>query len=493
MKLVCNSRLKNIIALYCIFLLNGCNSGSGDNEQIPAEPPSIANRLNFKAQPDFDDNLIATLDNIDKSLNSSINNIVTLPNNEILLIGQYATSDEYKDTKGFLARLTAQLELQQVVVDDGGFGGVCAHSSGKFSVAKFVKDQDNPDEDQYWVQIENYDDNGSLMTKTFLTDPFAENYYEIPFTQKEHDEYWYKIVNNTRTADPEHKVTFSNLVTYTSRSNFLRLHCDNEELLISYNYEGLKLTRYDQDLTQRWSQVISAQNFINSAYFGLAYTAVDSQGNIFVAASLTNNSVAAHNHRFSASLEYNSEKLTEANIIIRAYTPDGVPIIDKVIGSDESDSIADIEIINDTLLVGVNNRRLKSPEASNNTTEWDIGLFEVNLTDFSFNHHFLNFDNEDLLRGITRLGNDVYLFGVTGFNQVDTNSWVTNGKGFYKKLAYGSSQDWHSYIEIPGVRHSEIIDLTVVNNQLMAVGQSDAPITHSSDRNSSALLHVKNF
>ncbi|TQV87799.1 hypothetical protein [Aliikangiella coralliicola] len=471
-------------------LLVGCGGGSSSPPDV-VEPPPLVQKLEFKTQQGSNSNFIATIDDIDRSLNASLNKVATLPNNDLVIIGQYATSEEYKDTKGFFARITPDLEIKLMVEDSSGFAGLCTHPSGDYTLARFIEKENASQSDTFTVQIERYDDADNLTQKVFLTDPFAEDYYEFPFSQKEHEEFPYKIESNQRAAVPNYRPEFSNWITYTNRSNFLQLHCIEEELLVSYNYEGLKLTRYDQSLQQQWSQAITTRNFYNSSFERLAHTAIDSHGNVIVATNFPNNGALAYNHRFSTSYEYDPQKLNTSNLLVKAFTPEGALIYEKVIGSEENDLLVDIETINDKLFIGVNNRRLKTPSGANNTTEWDIGLFEVDLSDFSYDHNFLNFDNEDLLRGITQVGEDIYLHGVTGFKQVDTNSWVANGNGFYKKLTNGELTDKESYTEVVGVRHSEIADLTVVSDKLIAVGKSDAPITHSTDRNSSALLYIK--
>ncbi|MDO6526856.1 hypothetical protein Q4519_14300 [Motilimonas sp. 1_MG-2023] len=500
--------MKPLFLLTLCFALSACGGGGGGSDPTkPSDPPSvptptpapvtptpeqppIETKISFIEHAGFTNNQLVKIGDISKSKNASINKLVQFNDGQSIIVGQYLASDDYKDSKGFFALMDKEQNVLRQEVVSGGFADICIHDSGEYSLARYVENSaDSSQGKEFALQLEKYTRAGELVHKTLLTDPYSENYYLPPFTKEEYLVSEFTLKENTRPPAPNHKVTFTNFINYSSHIGNVELHCQQEKLLVSYNYEGLKLSLFDENYAQQWSQVVSIWDYYVGSFGGLSHIAVDEQGHIFTLSSRNMNSLAAYNHRFGTKFTPDLDRLLDTHIVLKRYNFAGELEFETLLDSGESDVIADALIKANTLYVGANSRRDKFPSGNNYTTEWDISFYRVNLADRTYIHDFLDLNKEDLLRGLSWLNQDLYLYGINGFTQVDSNSWLSAGDGFYKVLPQGQLLDPKSFVNIAGTRNTYINSVGLLDDKLIAAGRTDGPLTHDTDDTSSAMIY----
>ena len=212
---------------------------------------------------------------------------------------------------------------------------------------------------------------------------------------------------------------------------------------------------------------------------------IDSQNNIHTVTTLYNDAIPAYNHRFGKNLSPNTDKQYDSDLVLKTLSIQGDLITEKHFGTNESDLIAAIGIHDNKLVIGVNSRRNKSNSYS--SSEWDIGLFSVDINSLEYTHNWLDIDNEDILTGISTYNNSLILYGMTGFKQVDTNSWVSHYNSFYG--IYNPTTQTMDSPNIISIDRSTDIDCMIEGSDyIYGVGSTNKPITHSSDTSSTAIL-----
>jgi len=262
--------------------------------------------------------------------------------------------------------------------------------------------------------------------------------------------------------------------------DFVKFHCNDEELLVTYNNGGQKLARYSADLQLQWQKVVSIYYWGNSTRSATTLdVAVTDDGDIFIVDDISTDAIPAYNHRFSSTLPLVENKAqSDSHIILKRFNSDGEMLEEKLYVSEHSQVVRGLTIKDHQVLVGTVSR-IKKADKSQYSTEWDIGLLQVNSIDMSSQQMWFDLDKEDVLNGIKSTSDGIYLYGHTGGVQVDTNSWVGDSSGFYAKYDIDSQELTPTIFKAS--RSSEVNHVVVSSGKLNAVGITNAPITHSSD------------
>jgi hypothetical protein len=208
---------------------------------------------------------------------------------------------------------------------------------------------------------------------------------------------------------------------------------------------------------------------------------VDERGYIYVATGLVRQVALVWENHFD---EHINGEINESEILVMSYDEQGNYLTNHMVGSNDVLILADISVDSERILVSSSNRIKKLTDASG-STEWDLVLTELSLDlALSPNYSVLNFDQEDSIAGHLPLeNNELLVWGSNGYRQVDTNSQVSNGKGFIKKIILipGKTAEITadvSYLDGPrDVGISAV--LKIEGGKLLVAGSFDGPITHT--------------
>lgn len=457
------------------------NSGSVVTpEPIEIEPP-VEPLFRLMPQVQFPGNNITDVEE-----SSDIRRIVRTLNGDYLALGHFRPSLEKYEWKGFLARIGSDSQIKQMKVSADSFMDLCIHPSGDYSLAQLRKV-----DDRYQVWLSRHQQDGRLITEVALTNGYAENQYEV-MTKTQWQQEGHHIESfNKRLPDPNYPVTYFDFVTYFGFSvfNLVRLTCQAENLVVAFNHEGPMVSRYDSLLQKQWSQPASIHEVDNSLILDSTFfsVAVDDDGLVYSVAELQQGSIPNFNHRFNRQLSFDMDNAYRADLLVRKYSPTGEVLAEKIIGSDYSDVVRGAMFHNGRLYVATASR-LDKGIGGNQDLEWDAGVLTVDPSNLAAEYKKLDINQEDMPAGLLSADGHLYLYGVTGYQQANTNSVVSFGHGFYKELL--TDTDDKTYHKIAGMRHTLIRDLSVFQGQVVAVGETDAPITHSEDRHSHALFYT---
>ncbi len=158
-----------------------------------------------------------------------------------------------------------------------------------------------------------------------------------------------------------------------------------------------------------------------------------------------------------------------------------------IASTDESDYLRGIASVGGDIYLAFAQRLVKS-ELPNNTLNWDIAIQKWDQNHKHIATRVLDLDNEDFITGFKNLNNALYLFGANGFEQADTNSWVSDPQAHVTKID-SENLNILDQLTFRGQRATIAWDLSFdhSSNQLVLVGSTDGPITHSTD------THKKGF
>lgn len=465
------------ISTIVLFLtLSAC--GSDSDSPSPEQPPSNTpdNQLNLQAITSSEGVFSSDLGGI-----TSLNKIALLSDNQLLLLGETSIQAEHGHLQGFSAITDHQGKTDSMQKNDTGFADACVHPSGEYSIAAFLPS----DNAFHQIEIQRFSKSNELLHSTPMAATTLEDKYEINFDTDEWQNNPFEVVENPH-ENIDNKYTQHSISW--GRFDLISFNCDQEELLIAFNNAGQKLAKYSADLTFQWEKVLSIYYWGNSERNSIsAKIAHSDNGDIYIIDTLTSNAIPAYNHRFESNLALaNNTRQTTNHILFKHLNGQGDVISEQLITSIHSQYLKDIALHNDHLFVG-SISALEKSDTTNNTLEFDISLINISIENRTHTQEFYNIDNEDWLNGMTLHEDSLYLFGHTGGNQVDTNSWTQDSKAFYSRF------DINQKILEPATiiqhdRSNEIKNLVIFGNKIIAVGVTGAPITHSTDVSSQGLF-----
>ncbi|WP_020405377.1 hypothetical protein [Hahella ganghwensis] len=467
---------KFIGVLFLAAALAGCGGGGGDEN---GQSGGRVENLTLKASDANPGSYILN----DRKI-TQIRKLIPLNDGGSYIFGHSESKLRSGNPRSFMIRLDEHQNILNTRYQKDGYMDACIHPSGEISLAELTK----VEEGLFGVTLKRYTNEGVLVHKTVLKDEFAEHEYKF-MTRTIWEQKGYQIDNfSERDPDPNHEVRYSSGVHASSyvRYQTVKLTCDKERLIAFLNHDGPKVTVYDSRLQKEWSEPLTIYEAENSLFRDRPYSVVtvDDAGNIYGISEIQQGSIPNYNHRFHTKLDFDIDDPNKLDLILRKFSRNGKLLEEKILGSEEDDRIMDAVVLNG-VLYAVANSELKKSDV---VREWDIGLFSIDPISLDFEHQFLDLNQEDWVTGMTVDGDDLYLFGVTGYQQANTESIVSGGHGFYKRLPDGVARD-NDYVKIAGKRHGTIHDMTVFQGEIKAVGVTDAPVTHTQDKHSSGLFY----
>jgi len=470
----------NGISVLIVLVLSACG-GSGDKKievvpdpvtPIPGDTEPTAGLLKLTPLVDVEDAY-----NSDIGEMTSLKKVITLTNNRLLILGETSPIAINGNQEGFIAITDQQGATYSFEQSKTGYADACVHASGEYSVGKFMPSDLDNSPDKHTMQIQRFAIDGSLVQSTMLSALVIEDRYNIPVDKAQ----WLLepfTIENADTTEEDGLYRQSSLSW--GHFDFVKFHCNNEELLVTYNNGGQKLAKYSADLQLQWQKVVSIYYWGNSTRSATTLNvAVTDDGDIFVVDDISTDAIPAYNHRFSSTLPLVENKgQSERHIILKRFNGDGEMLEEKLYVSEHSQLVRGLTIKDHQVIVGTVSR-IDKVGKSQYSSEWDIGLLQVNSTDMSSQQMWFDLDKEDILNGIKSTSDGIYLYGHTGGVQVDTNSWVGDSKGFYAKYDIENQQLTPTMFKAS--RSSEVNHLVISGGKLNAVGITNGPITHSSD------------
>jgi len=414
---------------------------------------------------------------------TSLNKVVKLSDNRLLILGETSQVAINGNLEGFLATSNQQGGTYSFEQSIAGYADACVHASGEYSVGKFMP----PEQDKHTMEIQRFAIDGSLVQSTMMSALPSEVEYTIP-TDKE--QWLIEPFTVGTVKQPNSNGLYRQGSLPWGHFGLVKFHCDNEELLVTYNNGGQKLAKYSADLQLQWQKVVSIYYWSNSTRSAKALdVAVTDNGDIFVANNITTDAVPAYNHRFSTQHPLvENKRQSDHHIVLKRFNSDGEILEEKLYVSEHSQFVRGLTINDQQVIIGTVSRIEKSGKTQY-SSEWDIGLLQVNSFDMSSQQLWFDLDKEDILNGIKSTSDGIYLYGHSGGIQVDTNSWVGDSHGFYAK--YNAENQQLTPTMLKAERSTEVHDLVINGEKLNAVGVTNGPMTHSTDISNQGLFIEK--
>lgn len=468
--------MNKIYTTILVLVLSGCGGDSKKSQSPEVPDPTqpnpgevLSNQLKLQAIPDSSGVSSSDLGGI-----TSLNKIQRLANNRFLILGE--ASDQAKNglLEGLSTITNDQGETASFLKNTKGYADACVHPSGEYSMAAFLPAKDKFSQ----IEIQRYSKTHQLLYSAPMTATTLESKYNINFDRDEWLTSPFEIIDNPlKNIDNkyrQHSISWG-------RFGLITFNCDQEELLIAFNNSGQKLAKYSAELTFQWEKVTSIYYWANNERKSISNKIVHKDnGDIYVIDTLTSNAIPAYNHRFESNLSLaNNTRASTSHILFKHLNAQGDTVYETIFPSTQSHYLKDIALYQDTLYVG-SISALEKSDAINNTLELDISLTAINTKNNTHSQNFYDINNEDWLNGLTLHNDSLYLFGHTGGSQVDSNSWVVDGNAFYARFNL-TSKTLEAANVIKHKRSSEIKDLVISDDKVIAVGVTNAPLTHSTD------------
>lgn len=331
-------------------------------------------------------------------------------------------------------------------------------------MAELVATEENSD--RFYLHLVQFSSTGTEL-----------NRQPLAYVPSEQDLRFYNYDGSTiSSAREEDMLTDGNHPLLVENAD-VALHWANNSLhLLTLTY-GLKLYRMTPELTIAWdTQVVPAHNWLwNNADSDLT---VSPTGDLFVAFDIFDHENQIYQTHFSRELP---KEHPYGDIAIAKYNAQGEFQQVTMASTADSENLKGIEYHNDALWLG-GSVRLEKFTTPGDTLEWDFFLQQINPADGQLiNHHPIDFMQEDKLFhfGLTPSGNFAFA-GRTGYQQPDSNSQVSYGRGFV--LETDQAGQITRSVTFSEPRDVSVRALTYIDNDQFVFGLNyDAPITHTCD------------
>lgn len=478
-------RSLKIFSISLPFMLLGCGS---DNENARQSPEPI------EALPKGEFTAIEGLPNA-KGLRlkhiTSLKQGIQTADKGLILLGE-ASSELHRDSVGFLLKLDQQLNILTQASDELGYAGICQHNSGEYTLGKIVEVDEFIASNHLGVMLQRFSSEHQLLKETLLKDSLLEEYYEINFNLETWPETPFTISSNEETFS---EIVFPGLNAH--RFQPVTLHCSGENLLVAFNHYGKKISWYNDQLELQWSDTLMLDNYAGSrtSFAKAPKVFISDTGHVFAATNVNNFDIPAINHRFQLQLpEFNDYSSISDNIFLKQWTSLGQTVSSSLLGTEFLDDVSGIAMVDNSLWLTAKSHMKKFNQA-NHTFEWDISVFKLdpytlNETEITNPIAIINVDQEDWLEGMNIFNNQLWLYGHNGYQQVDSNSYTSNPKGFYGYLDL-TELTLNEVTSLEGPRATVIDALINTEDSIISLGITDGPITHTTDRSNQGFINQK--
>ncbi len=242
-------------------------------------------------------------------------------------------------------------------------------------------------------------------------------------------------------------------------------------LYVVHNHNGVNVMRIGQHLAPVWStQVIPSHNYSGRDTPRFTF---DAKGDIWVGSQLSWLDKSIYTSHFGAELEMPS--YTDYSVITKLDAQSGqrgaVVAAEGLLGG--------ISPLGEAIFVATSQRN-KKYDTANKTLEWDIAVTRIDAaTGEPTLAKTLSFANEDKVLDMTTVNQTLLLAGITGGEQVDTNSWVKESAGML--LVLSADLEVLSQQPLHGPRDVRVQYVTAGPAGVAFAGTYDGPLTHTCD------------
>ncbi|GGY55761.1 hypothetical protein GCM10011297_30730 [Bacterioplanes sanyensis] len=328
----------------------------------------------------------------------------------------------------------------------------------------------------YELRLSRYSLTGELQHQAWLLHPPSENdlaYYHFEVGQLVRTDFRYASVDDRPQL---------------SESTLAQLEYRNGQLYLLAHTYGVQLYQLQDDFTIGWSrQVMPAYSWLwQTVLTNISRLAVHEDGRLAVAFELyENDDLTILNTHFNTQLTDPGEG-SDTGVAI--YDANGQLLQRAVVGvPDQSESLVNAVWQQDQLVL-VSNSRVAKNNAAAGSTEWDVALQILDgATAQLQSAHLLHFDQEDaLLDATVSADGRLWLAGISGYKQVDSNSQISYGYGTV--LTLNSEQQLQPVVTLDLPRNSMVSGIEAVGERLYYRYDFDGSITHTCDGDDNATL-----
>lgn len=411
--------------------------------------------------------------------------VLPLLDGKSLVLGDAKKQLEGYRRDGFAYIIDRDGYILKSIDSSGGITSACQHPSGAVSVVSLdqpVVDPQNNELKRYAIAINRLTPNFDSERMILWQDSLPESYYEIPTSFEAAQKNGPYVMMQPSSDDSR--------VISTDRFGRMSLTCIGEELLFAVNHMGQKLYRYDENLKLLWSTTVGPYQTWASILFSSPppKVAVLSNGDIVTAIGIDSVSIHAYNHRFNSELKSRRTDVLDYDVVVKKYSSSGELRWQKTAGTVVSDYIRGLATVDDQIYLVMGQRLVKTNEP-NNTMNWDVAMQQLNSAGDVTRTHVLDLDNEDSVAGLKSMNGNLYIFGANGYEQADSNSWVTDPHAFIASIDAESLHLVEQKV-LRGQRATIGRDLAFdeSSGEMLFVGSTDGPITHSTDAHEQGFL-----
>jgi hypothetical protein len=411
--------------------------------------------------------------------------VLALLDGNSLVLGDANKQLEGYRRDGFAYIIDRDGLILKSVESSGGIASACQHPSGAVSVVSLeqpVVDPQNNEIKRYAIVINRLTSNFDSERMILWQDSLPESYYEIPNSFEAAQTNGPYVMLQPPSDD--------NRVISADRFGRMSLTCIGEELLFAVNHMGQKLYRYDENLKLNWAITVGPYQTWTSILFSSPPPEVSvlSNGDIVTAIGVDSVSIHAYNHRFNSELKSRRTDVLDYDVIVKQYRSSGELRWQMTAGTVASDYIRGMTTKDDQIYLAMGQRLVKTNEP-NNTMNWDVAMQQLNSSDDVARTRVLDLDNEDYVAGLKNINGRLYIYGANGYEQADTNSWVTDPHAFIASIDAESLHLVEQKV-LRGQRATIGRDLAFdeSSGDMLLIGTTDGPITHSTDTHEQGFL-----
>ncbi len=245
----------------------------------------------------------------------------------------------------------------------------------------------------------------------------------------------------------------------------------DDALYVAHNYNGINVVRIGQDLQPVWSRQVMPYHPYGSMH--TPRFTFDAKGDVWVGSKLSWRDKDIYTSHFGAALDMPSDTAYSVITKVDAQTGQRKSVVTA------EGHIGGIAPLGEALFVATRQRN-KKYDTSNKTLEWDIGITRIDAaTGERTLVKTLSFANEDQVFDMTTVNQTLLLAGITGGEQVDTNSWVKESAGML--LVLSADLEVLSQQQLIGPRDVRVGHVTAGPKGVAFAGTYDGPLTHTCD------------
>lgn len=321
---------------------------------------------------------------------------------------------------------------------------------------------------RFFLRISIYSEDGILLAQEILSDPPEQS-----------DLYFYNVLGETVTRNIDSSLAIADTPTLQESAPLFMQWSHNTLNILTYTY-GIKFYRLSDTLENIWDvQVMPAYPWLwlKPLQVDSSFT-ITPDGETLIAFEISEDDHLILEQHFNRKID-KEHLLTD--ILVSIYSPTGTYARSFLLGKPElAEQLTEMYADNIDIWLFGNVRHKKISGA----TEWDVLQARYTLDKGQeLDYNLINIEEGDLVRDVEKTPNGNFIVaGTFGFKQAESNSQVTNGKGFIAEIT--SDGSIIKQTEMVGPRNNVIHNIIVLdNNRVMFSNSHNGPITHTCDNN----------